>query len=143
MDYELSEKYRMMSDDVINAVPELKWIRDTGVKISYERSFKEKKKAHKYVYGECRKVPDEWALYCPYDFRIIIYENNIAYLSENQIKILLWHEHLHIGLNEKDGQLKYIVVPHDVEEFSSIIGVAGIGWDMPGRDIPDITQGGG
>lgn len=143
MDYELSEKYKVMSEAVIDAIPELQWIREAGIKIAYERSFAEKKKSSKEVLAECRKVPDEWKLYCPYDFRIIIYESNIVHLTENQVKVLLWHEHLHIGLNEKNGELTYTVDPHDIEDFYSIIDRFGTRWADMGQDIPDITRGGG
>lgn len=36
MDYAISEKYKQMSEAVIDAVPELHWIREAGVRIAYE-----------------------------------------------------------------------------------------------------------
>ena len=143
MDYAISEKYKQMSEAVIDAVPELHWILEAGVRIVYERSFKEKKRSGKLVLGECKKVPDDWAFYCPYDFRIIVYEANTEGLTENQLKVLLWHEHLHIGLRETDGELVYRVTPHDIEEFDPIIRRFGPHWANFGADIPDITEGGG
>ena len=143
MDYELSETYKQIAEAVIDAVPALHWIRSAGVRISYERSFVDKKSAGRDVLGECKKVKPEWQLYCPYDFRIIIYKNNITGLSENQIKILLWHELQHIGISEKDGELEYKIVPHDVEDFHSILDRFGTRWSAPGTTLPDITEGGG
>ena len=143
MDYELSEKYKVISEAVIDAVPELRWIRDAGICINYEKSYVEKKHSGKRVLAECRKVPEEWKLYCPCDFRIIVYENNIIDLSENQVIVLLWHEHLHIGMNEKNGELTYIFIPHDIEDFHSIVDRFGARWADAGADLPDITKGGG
>lgn len=39
------------------------------------------------------------------------------------------------------GFLKYVVNPHDREEFDSIISRVGIRWDEPGADVPDILSG--
>ena len=66
-----------------------------------------------------------------------------ARLTENQLKVLLWHEHLHIGLNDTDGELVYRIAPHDIEEFDPIIRRFGPYWANFGADIPDITEGGG
>lgn len=48
----------------------------------------------------------------------------MATLSEKQLKILLEHEIMHIGV---EGNRLY-VVPHDAEEFTEIIRKYGIDW---------------
>lgn len=142
--YERSEYYERMAQEVLRAVPGLRWIEGTGVRIAYEVCDKEQRSKGRRIAGECVPVPARWKLYCPYDFRIIIYEPNASYMSEDQKKILLWHEHLHISCEQdKDGNFKYTTTPHDIEEFRDIVWFAGMDWDRPGAVVPDITRGGG
>ena len=143
MDYEICEAYEAAGDAVIDAVPGLHWIRSAGVRIAYLKSYKEKKQGGKPVLGECRKVQDIYAPFCPYDFLITVFAANTAGMSINQLKVLLWHELLHIGMNEKDGELTYVVEPHDIEDFRIIIDRFGLDWARPGSVLPDITEGGG
>ena len=126
MDYEICEKYRDMAERVIDAVPTLRWIKKSDVKIAFLRSFKEKLHGGHPVLGECRKVMDVYRPFCPYDFIVTIFETNTAGLTKNQLQILLWHELLHIGFNEKDGELIYKVETHDVEDFREIVDQFGI-----------------
>ena len=143
MDYEICDKYRDMAEQVIDAVPTLGWIRRSGVRIAYLRSFKEKKHGGKPVFGECRKVQDVYLPFCGYDFIITIFEMNTAEFTQNQLKILLYHELLHIGFNEKDGELTYKIETHDIEEFREIADQFGIRWSDLNAVVPDITEGGG
>lgn len=141
MDYEMSEKYFEIGNAVMQAVPELRWIIDAGISIGYMACFKEKKNGPKTVLGECIRVQDLYSPFCPFDFLIVIYEKNIIGLNDNQIKVLLWHELKHVGWNfEKDHAE---IVPHDVEEFYSIIDRFGSRWSDPGFSLPDITAEGG
>ena len=82
------------------------------------------------VFGECSKVPERYEWCCPYDFTITVYESNIEGFTEEQIKILLEHEIMHIGI---DGD-KYTIVPHDIEEFMEIIRKYGINWQRDNTD---------
>ena len=146
MNYTLSPEYEELGLAVIDAVPELWMIRDAGIRIGFVSSFKEKKTGHKLVLGECIKLSELYSDLLHLDFLIVIYENNIVGLSENQKKILLWHELKHIGVEEKDGEPVYIVNPHDREEFDSIIREVGLYWSDSGVEVPDIlmdASGGG
>ena len=146
MNYTLSPEYEELGLAVIDAVPELWMIRDAGIRIGFVSSFKEKKTGQKLVLGECIKLSELYSDLLHLDFLIVIYENNIVGLSENQKKILLWHEMKHIGVEEKDGEPVYIVNPHDREEFDSIIRKVGLYWSDSGVEVPDIlmdASGGG
>lgn len=122
----LSEEYADIGNKIINSIlPELK-----DVSIAFLVSSEEKKKVTKLVCGECIKVNKktyDWC--CPFDFMIVIYENNIAYFNEEQKKILVEHELRHIGIDEETGnETKYYIVPHDIEEFDEIIKKYGLRW---------------
>lgn len=99
--------------------------------IAYLSSGREKKlQGGKVVYGECVKVNQTmYGWCCPYDFMIIIYDMNIAHLDESQLRILIEHELMHIGIDEESGdETRYYIVPHDVEEFNEIIRKYGLRW---------------
>lgn len=141
MDYEISKKYKAIAESVIDAEPELRWIREAGVQIGYLRSFKEKKSSGRPTLGECTKVNELYEPFCPYDFLITIYEPNTAGLTKQQLRILMFHELLHVGMEEKNGELKYKIIPHDVEDFYSILDRYGTRWSFPNGG--SITEGGG
>lgn len=124
--YKLSEYYKDLAEEVIEEHEELNWL--YNVRIDYATSTKTKQSHGMAVFGECIKVK-EWAqLYIPYDFVIMIYEIYAGGLSREVQKRLLHHELLHIGVNEKDGKLKYKVNPHDIQDFRAIIKEYGLDW---------------
>lgn len=139
--YEFSPEYEELGRAVIDALPELWFIRDAEIRIGFLKSWKEKKTGRRLVYGECIKPPELYQDLLGYDFFIVIYEVNAVALTLNQKKILMWHELLHVGIDDESGEPKYVINPHDREEFNSIISRAGLRWDEPGADVPDILAG--
>jgi predicted metallopeptidase len=67
-------------------------------------------------------------------FGIIVYEMNTDYFNENQIKILMFHELLHIPKRETDK-----LIDHDVKDFRRILGID-LDWNESGRNVPDILE---
>lgn len=131
--YEQYQPYAELAEKVISNEQSLFWIAETDVRIGFLRSFKEKRAHGKDVLGECIKVNELYEPFCPYDFLIVIYEENVVQLTEHQMYVLMFHELLHIGVNEKNGDLKYVVNPHDIEDFDEIISRYGLHWAAPGR----------
>lgn len=126
--YWISEKYERLAEEVIEEQDDLHWIRDAGISIGYLESDKEKTSASGLVFGECTLVKEIYRQYCPHDFLITIFFPNVARFSEEQKKILLYHELLHVDMCEKNGEPKYRVAPHDVEDFEKIIERYGVRW---------------
>lgn len=124
-DYSISDTYAEWAEQIIkDKRPD---ILDAGISVGFISSTKEKKYGRtKLVLGQCQKVSDIERLFCPYDFLIIIYDVNCEGLSDDQMKILIWHELEHIGIDPKNGE--YYVKPHDVEEFDDIINAHGLHW---------------
>lgn len=142
--YELSDEYRELAYAVIDAVPELWTIKQADIRVGFIKSFKEKHDGSNHVLGQCIKVPEIYVELLSLDFLIVIYEPNVVGLTTNQKKVLLWHELKHIGIRDTDGEPMYITVPHDREEFDSIINRVGMYWSELGADVPDIfTDNGG
>lgn len=120
-----SAEYRNLARQVMKTHADLKWIRQARVRIGYCVSDHDKKQVDKLVFADCRKVPDIYRAFIPYDFIICVYEPNAMLLDDKQKEILMYHELLHVGL-EPSGKL--YVVPHDVEEFDAIIDKHGLHW---------------
>jgi hypothetical protein len=53
---------------------------------------------------------------------------NTEGLTEEQMRNLMYHELLHGGMDDKTGEPKYKVTPHDVEDFRSVIDQYGTDW---------------
>lgn len=113
---------------MIRTEKSLKWILWADIRIGFMVSDKEKKKSGKLVLGDCRLVKEPWNAFCPFDFLITIYLPNVMGMREDQMRILLLHELLHVGMDEKDGEPVYKIIPHDIEEFREIINRYGIDW---------------
>ena len=123
--YSITETYSEWAEQIIkDKRPD---ILNAGISVGFISSTKIKKHGKiKLVLGECKKVDELHRLFCPYDFLIIIYELNCEGMSDGQMKILLWHELEHIGIDPESG--KPFVKPHDVEEFDDIIDEFGLHW---------------
>lgn len=124
--YQTSEEYEQMADEVIEEHEDLYWIRKANARIGYVSSMIEKQSNGRYVYGECMKVKEIYQLYAPYDFLIVLYEPNISHLDREQLKILLYHELLHVGISFDGAEFK--IRPHDVEDFRTVLEQYGLDW---------------
>ncbi len=143
MEYvKVSEEYSGIAEKVIDEHEDLHWIRNLKVRIGYLASDREKKKDGGLVLGECIKVKPLYRPYVPHDFLIVIYETNTAGLTENQMEILMYHELLHIGIDEAGEELKYNINPHDVEDFRTVIDRYGIDWAKRGASKEKLSTGG-
>lgn len=125
---EISEEYANLAKEVIQEHEDISWIPAAGITILYLESDREKKKDGKIVLGECIRIRDLFKCLIPADFIIAIYAPNVIGLSRDQLKILLYHELLHVGIDDSGEDVKYIVNPHDIEEFKTIIDQYGYDW---------------
>ena len=127
---QINENYRNIAEDLIEKEPELAYIKNSQVKVTYLESDQSKKAdKDKLVLGECEKVAakNKWAITS--DFTITLFVNNLIGLSLEQIRIVLFHELLHIGIDiGSDGEEVYSVRKHDLEDFKIIIDRFGTDW---------------
>lgn len=122
---EMNELYQQIAQDLINERPELEAIKNSDVTIICLSSDCEKKSNKKVVFGQCEKIADKYKWGIPCDFTITIFEPNVVGFTEEQLKILIFHELLHVGI---DGD-KYFINPHDLEDFKVIIDNYGVNWN--------------
>lgn len=128
---EKSTYFESLAQELINNEPELEYIRNSKVRIIYLASNQAKKSGNKVTHGECEKIPAKYRWAIPADFTITLFSPNNEHMSEEQIKILLFHELLHIGIEtDPTGGETYNIVPHDLEDFKTIIDKYGTEWSV-------------
>lgn len=122
---EMNELYQQIAQELINERPELEAIKNSDTTIICLSSDCEKKSNKKLVFGQCEKIADKYKWGIPCDFTITIFEPNVIGFTEEQLKILIFHELLHVGI---DGD-KFFINPHDLEDFKVIIDNYGVNWN--------------
>lgn len=126
----INENYRRIAEELIETEPELSYIKNSQVKITYLESDQAKKAdKDKLVLGECEKVAakNRWAISS--DFTITLFVNNIVGFTAEQMRTVLFHELLHVGIEPgPDGSELYSVRKHDLEDFKLIIDRFGTDW---------------
>ena len=123
-----NRKYLYIAKKLIRTLPEFADMVESDVRIAYLSSYKAKVRNHKVIFAECHKVDDKYSWCCKYDFFIVVYEPNVEDFTDEQKEILIRHELHHVGIDYDGEEIKYYVVPHDVEEFWEIINQHGLKW---------------
>lgn len=126
---QINEHYAELARELIENEPELKVIKESQVSIVYLSSEHKKMSDGRKVLGQCEKVAAKYKWSIPCDFTITVFEPNIEGFTEDQIKILLFHELLHVGIEfNDDGTETYSTKGHDLEDFKLIIDRFGTEW---------------
>ena len=125
---EQSEYYAQLAAAVIEEhADELAWIPENA-SVGFLESDRPKKKDGKIILAECIRIRDLFRVYIPHDFVIAVYLPNVAGMTEEQLKILLYHEMLHIGMENGRKGPRLVVKPHDVEDFRAVLERYGFDW---------------
>ena len=89
---------------------------------------KEKKSRGMQVYADTEKLSDKLSALTGIDFIITFYDG-WAELSKKALEILCIHELHHVGFRVKsDGTVEKKIIPHDVQDFFSVIEAFGLDW---------------
>ena len=126
------EHYAEIGRDLIESEPALEEIRNSEATIIYLSSEHPKMADGKMVLGQCEKIQDKYKWAIPGDFTITLFEPNLEGLTEEQIRLVILHELLHVGIRlDSEGNEVYYVVPHDIEDFRLLIERYGFDWAKP------------
>lgn len=125
----INEKYANIGNTLIATEPILEDIRVSEVTIVYLSSEHKKIESGKVVHAQCEKISEKYKWGLPADFTITVFEPNVVGMTDEQLRILIFHELLHVGIDFKDGEEKYSIIPHDLEDFRYIIDRFGSHWD--------------
>lgn len=125
----INEHYAEIGKELIESEPALEDIRFSEATICYLSSEHEKVADGKAVLGQCEKIQEKYKWAIPCDFTITLFEPNIENLSEEQIRLVIFHELLHVGIEfNGDGSETYSIKGHDLEDFKLIIDRFGTDW---------------
>ena len=125
----ISEEFADIGASVISSEESLQDIRNSQATIVYLTSENAKMSNGKKVHAQCEKVPDKYKWSIPADFTITVFLPNIEGYTEEQKRILMFHELKHVGIVfNADGSETYSTVPHDYEDFKEIIDRYGTDW---------------
>lgn len=127
---QINEKYAKIGQELIDTEDVLIDVRNSMATIIYLSSDHAKKDKDKLVFGQCEKVADKYKWGIPCDFTITVFEPNVEGFSDEQIKILLFHELLHVGIGYNlENAESYYIRGHDLDDFKIIIDRFGTDWD--------------
>lgn len=125
----INAEYAEIAAELIREEPALVDIANSQASIIYLSSNNKKTSKGKTVHAECEKISDKYKWGIPCDFTITVFEPNCEGFTPEQIKILLFHELLHVGVEfNPDGSETYSTKPHDLEDFKVIIDKYGTEW---------------
>lgn len=131
--------YAQIGEKLIGEEEILEHIRENDIRIRYLESNKPAGKSKRVILGECRKFSDrnrQMLEACNIkkedipDFVIVIYKERVHGFTNEQLRILIMHELMHIGVKEdsETGVVSYHLVKHDLEDFRAIIEQYGTDW---------------
>jgi len=125
----IREEYAEIAKEIIETEDSLIDVANSHATIIYLGSDNAKTSKGKKVLGECEKVSDKYKWSIPADFTITVFEPNIIGFTDDQLRTLLFHELLHVGVDYvDDGEEKYSIRPHDYEDFKIITDRYGTEW---------------
>jgi len=134
----LSAEYTRLAEEVLQE-PEFSHILESDCTILFLESSYRKTSKGRDVLAVTDLVPDKWRWSVPADFTITVFESNCIGMTDEQMKILIRHELMHVGIDRTDtGEWKYSVIPHDVEDFLAIIEGYGLDWSAHERPQDEV-----
>jgi len=126
-DFMASDELDEIGMKLIERYPELEHL--TGVRIGYCWKKSGGETNGKATLGKCTKPSGLLLFYAHLDFVIWCAADHCAEWSftNRQLEALLYHELSHAGIEvDKQGMLKYVVRPHDVEAFTGEVDRYGL-----------------
>lgn len=130
--YTKSSQLEQIAYELMITYDDLVHLDDEGCRIAYQYSDQEKKNRDVIVYADTETIKEKYKEFMPYDFIITFYEPNCDGLDDEHLRRLMYHELKHVGY---EGDNKFRVIPHDLEDFRDCIGKWGIDWIK--TDKPD------
>lgn len=126
----INEHYAEIGNELIQSEESLSEIKNSDITIIYLSSDLKKTEKGSLVQGQCEKIADKYKWGIPCDMTITIFEPNIIGFTEEQLRILIFHELLHIKIGyDKNNTEVYGTKPHDLEDFKEIINRFGTDWN--------------
>ena len=138
-EYKENLQYAEIGQELIDTEDALEHIREHEIRIRYLESNKPAGKSKRVTLGKCMHIKEKarlvfealgWKKEEIPDFCIVIYKERLHGFTTEQLRILIFHELLHIGVKEdsETGQVTLFSAKHDLEDFRYIIDTFGADW---------------
>lgn len=118
MALKISTKYRDIAEAIVNRYSVAFGHIDVDSILFLSEDSKAPKK-----YASIQIVKEPYTFITNYKFIMTVYEPNTIAMNDAQLNILIMHELMHVN-DDFDGLVK-----HNLEDFSEIVSVYGLGWD--------------
>ena len=129
-----SGRLEQIAEAAMKEFDDLAYLDDPECRIAYQFCDLEKKNHNQLVFADCETIKEKYKEFMPYDYIITFYEPNCAALDDERLKRVMYHELKHVGW-EGDG--KYRITPHNVEDFRECIEKWGLDWVKPDKDTTE------
>lgn len=125
-----STEYAEIGAKLIAEEPSLIDIKNSQATIVYLTSEHAKTDKGRKVCAQCEKVPEKYKWSIPADYTITVFLPNVEGFTDEQKKILILHELMHIDITFDDNNSEsYAIKGHDFEDFKEIIDRFGTEWN--------------
>lgn len=121
--YEIDDSLKALAEKVILSHEDLAHLNDDELNIIFLRTDKTKKSRGLITYADTEKLNDKHAALTGAQFVITFYADSERF-DEKRLEILMYHELHHVGWDKG----KCSIIPHDCEDFKSIINEFGTDW---------------
>ena len=119
--------YDKKLDELVHAVAKRDFPGLEECRIKVLSCSREKKSRGMHVYADTEKLSDKLSALTDVDFVITFYDG-WQDLPRKTLEILCIHELHHVGYTAEVGGVKKRIIPHDVQDFFSVIEAFGLDW---------------
>lgn len=138
-EYRESDFVREIAEELIEKLPDFREIREAEPVIYYQESNKRSRGA-RIIFGDCTKATDKMRAVVKCDYVITINMPNCEGFTMNQMRLLIYHELLHIDCKrDEDGNLTRRIRPHNLEDFHEVVDRFGTWWEAD-SSVGDILE---
>lgn len=142
-EYKMNEQYAQIGRELIENEDVFEMLKKHNPRIAFLESNKPAPKSGRFALGVCKKMSDKDKSLLAAgvaaegtipDFFIIIYKERIKHFTPGQLRILIMHELMHVGVEEKkDGSAVFSLKKHDMEDFRALVERFGVDWAGDGQ----------
>lgn len=129
----ISADYTTIAQNLIAEDNRLEDIKHSDVTIIYLESEEEKTNNGRKVLGQCEKISDKYKWGIPCEFTITVFKPNVEDLEPGQLRLVILHELMHVGIEQGRYGERYFIKPHDLEDFRELVNEYGADWSKPGQ----------
>ncbi len=127
MAFRTDTELRDIVKETIMAYDRFEILREAKILVLY--CDRDKKSRGKRVFADTRKTNELYRFLTGVDFIITFYAG-VEMMSETALRVLAYHELLHVGYETRGDSVVTRVIPHDIEDFSDVIERFGINWPL-------------